>query len=437
MQTLYLDNNATTRPAPEVAAAMDHAQRDLWANPSSIHRPGQAARQAIELARKHLALLVGARPRQVTLTGSGTEAIDLAIRGGLRALAQPPSPGAATGPRPAAAPAPPLLLVTTRAEHSAVRELAADLERYGLDGRTVRVVWAAMTPDGRVDPASIEHALRAHADEFGTAGAVKMVSVQWANNETGAIQPVIEIARVCRDNGAIFHCDATQWVGKQRRVAPGPDGSSPPAEASVCDMLTFSAHKFHGPKGVGVLCLRPPVRVAPIIPGEQELGRRGGTENTPAIVGAGVAARLADAWLNEPAHVSAGRALRDRFEERVVAGARRAGVDASVNGPLGVDGRAEPLRLWNTSSIAFARLEAEALLLLLSERGVCCSAGAACSSGSLEPSSVLLATGIPPEKAHGSLRFSLSRETTEQEADHAAEIVVQGVARLSRSMPAG
>lgn len=480
MEFIYLDNNATTRPSERAVGAMRKVDAYAWANPSSIHRPGQAARQRIELARKALAQLIGARPRQITLVGSGTEAIDLAIRGGLRARCTPRARAGQLESRDASRE--PISIVTTRAEHSAVRELATDLERFGLDGREVRVHWASMNADGRVDVGALQSLLASDP-------SIVLSSVQWANNETGTVQDVGAIGAMCRSRPAklggpvLFHCDATQWVGKhavegeeakggtwgkggkggtagtwgtwgkwgkedkengdeddahgarasrvpERVIAPE---SVVPACLEPFDFLTYSPHKFHGPKGVGVLWVRPggSVRVAPIILGEQEMGRRGGTENTSGIVGAGVAADEAREWLRDPARLAAGRGLRDRFEREVVGRCNALGVETSVNGPT-----AEDQRLWNTSSIAFSRLEAEALLLLLSERGVCCSAGAACSSGSLEPSSVLLATGIAPERAHGTLRFSLSRETTHEEVDRAIAIVTECVSRLRASMGA-
>jgi cysteine desulfurase len=240
-----------------------------------------------------------------------------------------------------------------------------------------------------------------------------LVSIQWANNETGVIQPVETIASLCRERGVLFHCDAVQVIGKE------PVGSSLP-----CDLLSFSPHKFHGPKGVGVLWTRPGVKLRPTLLGTQELGRRGGTENVPGIIGAGVAAREAAEWLADPAARSAIGALRDHFENLIL----KAVPDAVING------QGAP-RLWNTTNIGFPRLEAEALLLLLSERGLCASAGAACSSGSLDPSPVLLAMGVPEPIAHGSLRFSLSKHTTREEIDQAARTVIESVTRLRASLP--
>lgn len=389
--TIYLDHNATTRPAREVVEAVASAMTDRWANPSSVHRAGQDARHAIELARASVAALIGAKAKSITFTSGGTEAIDLAIRGTL--------PPAATPSR----------VVSTTIEHTAVRDLLARLSEQG-----------AIT----LDHLKIDHAgiVTAESIDRAITPGTRLVTVQWANNETGAVQPVAAIAARCRAVGATFHCDATQWVGKMP-VDIGEAGSrsaSPP-----CDLLTCSAHKWHGPKGVGILWLRAGQRLAPRIIGTQEKGRRGGTEHTEGIIGAGVAATLAQQWLADPAARGALAALRDRFEQRVLAD----NPGAVVNGP------ADPsLRLWNTTNIAFPRLEAEALLMAFSERGLCASAGAACSSGSLDPSPVLLAMGIPPALAHGSIRFSLSRDTTQEDVDEAAAIVAACVARVGSSM---
>ncbi len=390
--TIYLDNNATTQPPEPVRAAMAEMLADHWHNPSSVHRPGQAVRHRVELARKKLAELIGAKPRQITLCGSGTEAIDLAIRGSL--LAQGRLGGARKNP--------PGAIVTTPVEHVAIRDLARAMEKE----EGVRVLWAELDASGRVRIDALGELLAANPD-------VSLASVQWANNETGIVQPVHEIAKLCRERNVLFHTDATQWVGKM------------PVDTAPFDLLSYSPHKFHGPKGIGILYCRPGVRTAPLIHGEQELGRRGGTENVPGIIGAGVAAELAMAWLADPANIQSGRALRDEFEANL----RRAVPDIVVNGAA-VD------RLWNTSSIGFPRLEAEAILLLLSEQGLCASAGAACASGSLEPSPILKALGIPPEVAHGTVRFSLSRDTTRKELDQAVAIIAESIGRLRRSMAA-
>jgi cysteine desulfurase len=378
-----LDQNATTRPSAGVVAAMTRALVDHWHNPSSVHRAGQAARQQVELARASLARLIGGRPRDVVLCSGGTEAIDLVLRGVLEVRAGKPG-------KP--------VLATTRVEHSAVRELAEALQKAG----QAEVRWLAVDRAGCVAESGLQSAV---------AGAT-LCSVQWANNETGVVQPIEAVARACREAGAVFHCDATQWVGKE------PTDVSAMGEACP-DAITFSPHKFHGPKGVGVAWMRQGLRVRPQLIGTQELGRRGGTENVPSIVGAGVAAEEAMVWLADPARRTVQAAARDRFERLVCGGI----ADAVVNG-------SGAPRLRNTTNIGFPRIEAEALLLMLSERGVNASAGAACSSGSLDPSPVLLAMGIDPEVAHGSLRFSLGRETSTDEVERAARIVVECVQDL-------
>lgn len=381
---IYLDNNATTRPSTAVCQAVLRGCRELFANPSSVHRAGQAARQGVELARAELASLIGARPREITFTSGGTESIHLAIRGVLE-----------RSPKP--------VLVTSRVEHAAVRELAAHLEKAG----RAEVRWVPVADGGLVDVDAVAH----------LAAGASLVSIQWVNNETGAIQPVGQVGQICSHTGALFHCDATQWVGKMPTSVASPDGPR-------FDLMSFSAHKLHGPKGVGVLWTRPGVGLRPVVQGSQELGRRGGTENVPGIFGAGVAAREAKDWLADPSRRDAVAELRDRFERAVL----DAVPDAVINAP-----RDRSRRLWTTSNIGFPRLEAEALLILLSEQNLCASAGAACSSGSLEPSPVLLAMAVPSEIAHGSVRFSLSRDTSEREVTEGISIVSECVARLART----
>ena len=385
---IYLDNNATTRPSPEVTEAVGRALSEFWHNPSSMHRPGQAARAQVELARKDAAALIGARPREVVFTSGGTESIDMAVRGVLGTVPR-------SGGRP---------IVSTKVEHAAVRELLEALEKRAQ--ATIR--WAPVDRDGLVNLDALPSLLD------GAALAV----FQWANNETGAVQPVEQVAALCREKRVTFLCDGSQWVGKEPAGGER-DGGTRQETILPCDLLAFAPHKFHGPKGVGMLWVRPGLGLAPTIHGSQELGRRGGTENVPGILGAGAACRLARQWLSQPAERSRLAALRDRFEQLVLAGCPGAVVN-SAGAP----------RIWSTTSIGFPRLEAEALLLMLSERGLCASAGAACSSGSLEPSPVLLAMGIPEAIAHGSLRFSLSRETTDAEIEEAAAIVAECVGRL-------
>lgn len=399
---INLDNNATTQPSPGVAGAVARSLSELWHNPSSVHRGGQAARQAVELARKQLAELIHAKPRDLVFTSGGTEALDLAIRGTLAARPETDTPKAM-----------PRNIVTTKVEHAAVRDLAEVLNRT----HAVEARWAELDRGGVLTPESLSANLDADT---------ALVCVQWANNETGAIQPIAALYAECKNRNIPMVCDGTQWVGKM------------PADvsnfATPFDLLVFSPHKFHGPKGVGVLWTRRGMVLRPTIHGTQELGRRGGTENVPGIVGAGVAAQEAGAWLADPSRREAQAALRDRFERAVLA----AFPEARVNGPSDLATESPPplelrARLWNTTNIALPKLEAEALLLLLSERGLFASAGAACSSGSLDPSPVLLAMGVPPDLAHGSLRFSLSKHTTRDEIDAAVAIFVEAVRTLRGS----
>jgi cysteine desulfurase len=406
MDWIYLDNNATTRPADAVADAMDEINRSLWANPSSVHRFGQSVRQRVDLARGSVARLVGCKPAELVFTSGGTESNTLAIRGSLEASVLDPE-------RPSG------VLITSGIEHSAVREPAEAFEAIG-----GVVEWLAVDADGRVDPEAVTAAIDRHADR----GAPILVSIQWANNETGVIQPIEAIAatvqqqrEAARDAGRrvklSLHVDGTQAVGKL----------PVDVKAAGVDLMTFASHKLHGPKGVGALYIRPGVKLRPQQRGgPQERERRGGTENTPGIVGFGVAADLAREFLADQAWVDRQRALRDRLEAAIA----EAVPNVQVNG-AGAD------RLWNTSNLAFPGLEAEAILLGLSEKGLCASAGAACSSGSLEPSPVLLAMGLSEPVAHGSVRFSLSRETPADDIERAIELIPQAVQRLGQTMPVG
>ncbi len=381
-----LDANATTRPSAAVVAAMREALEAHWGNPSSVHRRGMEARHRVDLARESVAKLLGCRSREVLFTSGGTESANLAIRGVLDRFRG--------GPR--------RVLATSRLEHSAVRECAEHLERRG----EAEVVWLPHDAAGVVDLEALESLLGERSQE------VALVSLMWANNETGVVAPVEAIGERCRDAGVLFHCDAVQWAGRHPLEWSG----------TPVDLLTASGHKFHGPKGVGVLVARGSARFeAQLVGGPQERERRGGTENLPGIVGLGAAAEEAIR------SIEAGRwsssILRDRLE---------AGVLARCPGAV-VNGATAP-RLPTTANIAFPGLEAEAMLVVLSESGVYASAGAACSSGSLDPSPVLLAMGIAPDVAHGSVRFSLSDETTSAEIDEAIERIAAAHARLSRSM---
>ncbi|MCC6581169.1 MAG: cysteine desulfurase [Phycisphaeraceae bacterium] len=394
MQWIYLDNNATTKPDAAVTRRMMQALEELWANASSVHRMGQMVRQQMELSRAALAALIGAPPRQLVLTSGGTEANNLALRGILTQTTD--------------------VLITPPTEHAAIREPAEALSKQGHPVQRLLIDGA-----GRVSPKSLDDLLALVLSMDPSPRRV-LVSVQWANNETGVIQPIAELSRIVQSHSGqgqvLLHVDATQAVGK----IPVDVG-----QAGV-HLLTFSAHKFHGPKGVGALYVGPGVRLQPqILGGPQERQKRGGTENSVAILGAGVAAELAQLFLADLARVKELTALRDRLEQ----GIRAAIPDAVVNGVL--PDQAVP-RLWNTTNIGFPKLESEAILVALSEKGLCASAGAACSSGSLDPSPVLLAMGVPPDVAHGSIRLSLSRMTTEAEIDAAIALIVQVVEKLRK-----
>lgn len=386
MSTIYLDSNATTKPADEVVDAMTGALREHWPNPSSTHRAGQAVRQRVDLARATIAQCLGCKDRQIIFTSGGTEADNLAILGSL----------AAQNDRN--------VFVTSRTEHDAVRDTAEVAAEAG-----VEIIWLPLDGEGVVDCDALKDLLSKRADE------IALVSIMWANNETGVIQPIETIGALCREHGVRFHTDAVQWVGKM------------PTNVSELpiDLLSFSAHKFHGPKGIGGLYMRRGVRVMKrSIGGSQERDRRGGTENTPGIIGMSTAARLAREWLSSDERTRL-EALRDRFEQRIIAEID----EVRINSAGGQ-------RMWNTANIAFRRLEADAIVLVLSENGICASAGAACASGSLDPSPVLMAMGVPEDYAHGSIRFSLSRYTTDEEIDKALEIIPGVIERLRGSMSA-
>jgi cysteine desulfurase len=382
MDLVYLDNNATTKPAPEVVEAMLPYLTEWYGNPSSVHRFGQRSRQAIDEARAQVASALGCADSEIAFTGGGTEAINAAIRGLL------------------ASRAPRRRIVTTTVEHSATRELCAQLAKEGAE-----ILEIPVDQSGALDL----DLLTASVDD-----STALVTAMWANNETGVLFPVEQIAGLCRERGVPFHCDGTQAVGK-----------IPVDVKSVgCDVMSFAAHKFHGPKGVGAMFVRRGMRMRPlVIGGPQERNRRGGTENVPGIVGMGKAAELAVAALPKMKQVGE---LRDRLEGEIVEK-----IDDSHE-----NGRTD-LRLPNTTNLGFARLEAEAILLLLSEQGICASAGAACSSGSLEPSHVLRAMGIDRRIAHGAIRFSLSRYTTSQEIDRAMEVLPAVIDRLRAVLPVG
>ena len=374
---LYLDHNATTPVDPRVADAMDDAVRKCFGNASSIHAFGQAAKAALDDARSAVAGLLGARPNDVIFTGGGTEADNLAVRG----VAE------------AALPAGRRHLVASAIEHEAVLNTLKALTKRGW---TTTLLPAG--PAGVVAPADLEAAV---------GDRTALVSVMHANNEIGTVQPVARLAEIAHGRGALFHTDAVQSAGKI------------PIDVAALgvDLLSISAHKFNGPKGVGALWVRRGMRlVAPTTGGRQERNRRAGTENVPAVVGLGAAAALAGGKLgDEAARLGA---LRDRLEtgllERVP--------DAAVNG----SGERVP----NTTNVSFPGVEAEALLIALDLEGVAVSTGSACSSGTLEPSHVLRAMGLTPRRAQSSIRFSLGLGNTAADVERVLDVLPPLVARL-------
>jgi len=370
---IYLDNNASTPMDPEVREAVSAAM-DAYGNPSSVHSYGRRARRVVEEARDEVARLVGARPEEIFFTSGGTEANALAIFGGVRR----------TGP---ASP-----IVTTAIEHPSVRESVARLaEELGVESITV-----APDVSGAVDPERILAA---------APPGTPLVTLMAANNEYGGLLPVAAVARALRDRGVPVHTDAVQAAGRIPVDAPAWD----------VDLLSLSAHKMHGPKGVGALYVRKGFPLRPHTPGGgQEKKIRAGTENTSGIVGFGVAARLARERIDEAGRIAA---MRDRLETRILAtvpGTRVAGAAA--------------LRLPNTTTILFEGVSGEALLIRLDLEGVAVSVGSACSSGTLAPSPAILALGFSREEARGAVRFSLSRWNTEAEIDRVLALLPEAVA---------
>ena len=381
MKTIYVDNNATTRTAPEVVEAMLPYFSERYGNASSMHSFGGGLIVDIRRARSQVAALIGARPEEILFTSGGTESDFTAIHAALES--QPDKRH----------------IVTTRVEHPAIKNL---FEQYGKHGYRVTVV--PVDGQGRLDQDALLESL-----DDDTA----VVSIMWANNETGVINPIAALGQEIRARGIVFHTDAVQAAGK----------IPIDVEASGIDMLSMSGHKFHGPKGVGALYIRRGTKFKPlVVGGHQEKGRRAGTENVPGIVGMGKAAEMAGTHLEDLG--TRVRQLRDRLEEALLEAVPR----AMVNG-----GRAE--RLPNTASIAFEFVEGEAILLMMNEVGICASSGSACTSGSLEPSHVLRAMGVPFTAAHGSIRFSLSHYTTEDEINFIIDKMPAIIARLREMSP--
>jgi cysteine desulfurase len=373
---VYLDSNATTALAPECVAPMLDCLREVYGNPSSKHAAGARARERVDQARAATARLLNAAPAEIVFTASGTESNHLAIRGALAA-----NPGRTH-------------VVVSAVEHPSTLRLLDHLQADG-----VRVTALPVDRAGRLDPLELERAITPDT---------ALVSLMWANNETGVLFPIADAARVARARGVLFHTDAVQAAGKV---------SLDVARIPV-DLLSLSGHKFHAPKGAGALFVRKGLKLPPMLFGHQERGRRGGTENVPAIVGMGLACELA---ANETeAKAAAMTALRDRFESAVLA---RIAI-ARINGG------AAP-RVANTSSVRFGELDAEAILDRLDRAGICAAAGAACTAGGSAPSHVLRAMGLSETEARATIRFSLSRYTTEAEIDHTVEVLASTLQRMT------
>ena len=383
MKEIYLDNNATTRVDDAVFEEMRPYFCELYGNPSSMHYFGGQVQKKVDEARQRVAALIGAHPEEIIFTACGTESDNAAIRSALEVFPNKRH------------------VITTRVEHPAVLTLCRGLSKHGY-----RVTELNVDGEGRLDLDELRSAI----DE-NTA----IVSVMFANNETGVIFPIEEIGRIVKEKGALFHTDAVQAVGKIPLNM---------AESTI-DMLSLSGHKLHAPKGIGILYVRRGVPFRPLlVGGHQEKSRRAGTENTASIIALGKACELAGTFMeDENTRV---KAMRDRLENELL----RLIPAARING-----GKAE--RLPNTLSIAFEFVEGELILLYLSELGVCASSGSACTSGSLEPSHVLRAMGVPFTCAHGSIRFSLSRFTTDAEIDTVIRELPQIIRRGREMSPFG
>ena len=381
MKAIYLDNNATTRVADEVLAEMQPFFAELYGNASSMHSFGGQVAHKIKTAREQVASLLGADPSEIIFTSGGTESDNAAITGAL----------AATPNRKK--------LITTRVEHPAVLATCRSMANRGY-----HIVELAVDSKGNLDLAELE----SHLDD-NTA----LVTIMWANNETGVVFPVEKIAEITAAKGIPFHTDAVQAVGK---IAID-------LSKSEINMLSLSGHKLHAPKGIGALYVRKGTRISPfMLGGHQEAGRRAGTENAPGIIGLGKACELAKSIIVE--ENTTVRQLRDKLENTLLASCP----DCRLNGD-------KASRLPNTSNISFEYIEGEAILLLLDALGVCASSGSACTSGSLEPSHVMRAMGIPFTAAHGSIRFSLSRYTTDQDIQVVIDNMPAIVARLRQLSP--
>lgn len=379
---VYLDNNATTMVAPEVTEAMLPFFTDKWGNPSSMHLFGGRVMRDVEEARGRIAAFLHADPSEILFTSCGTESDNTALYGAVETF----------GPE--------TILITSKVEHPAVLGPC----RHFRDFHGHKLIEIGVDNGGHLNLEELKEAL--------ALPGPKVVSLMWANNETGVLFDMETIARLVKDAGAFLHTDAVQAAGKIPL-----DVSKVPV-----DTLAFAGHKIHAPKGIGVLYVRRGTRLKTfMIGGHQENGRRGGTENVPYIVGLAKACDLAGAHVADTSEMAR---LRDKLENGLLATCP----DASVNGD-------RACRVPNTANVSFSFIEGEAMLYHLSDLGICASSGSACSSGSLEPSHVIRAMGIPFTAAHGSLRFSLSRYTTEAEIDYTLEHMPRIVNKLRELSP--
>ncbi len=377
----YFDNNATTRVAPEVLEAMLPFLKENWGNPSSAYTFGRQLAAHIDEARTKVASLINAEPREIVFTSCGTESINSAIQSAL--MIQPEKRH----------------VVISAVEHSATMKFCEFREKRG---STVTVV--PVSPDGALDFRALEKAIRPET---------AIVSIMWANNETGILFPIDEIAALCRSRGVLFHTDAVQAPGKLKMDV----------RALGVDFLSLSAHKLYAPKGIGVLYVKRRAKYQPyVIGGGQERGRRGGTENVAGMVAFGRAAELAMSQIDD--ENKRVRALRDKLENGILAGIP----NTMLNG-------AKEPRVANTTNIAFAGVEAEGILMLLDQAGICASSGSACTTGSLDPSHVLTAMGCDAARARGSIRFSLSVYNTEAEVDYVLEHLPGIINKLRANTP--
>ncbi len=381
---IYLDNNATTRVAPEVVEAMLPTFSTLYGNASSMYTFGGQMKKAIEDSRQTIANLLNAYPDEIIFTSCGTESDNSAYYSAMRS-----QPSKST-------------VITTRVEHSAVINCTKYAESLGK-----KAIWLDVNELGQLDLAQFEDTIKKNADD------TYLVSIMHANNETGTIFPIEKIAEIVKAHGILFHVDAVQTTGKEKLDM----------QKTPIDFLAISGHKLHAPKGVGVLYVRRGTRFRPfMLGGHQEDGRRAGTENVPYIVGLGKAIELASNGMEqEKAKI---KALRDKLEQGLVSAIPNTKINGDVNN-----------RLCNTTNISFKNIEGEALLLMLNNFGICASSGSACTSGSLEPSHVLRAMGVPYNYAHGSLRFSLSRYNTEEDVQKVLDVLPKIVENLRAMSP--